>query len=60
MNKNNKLPQEEILKIVWEDLYRLLGDINRTFNLILNLFLVMTFIQFSIILSIIGLALVIL
>ncbi|UXV31913.1 hypothetical protein [Mammaliicoccus sciuri] len=60
MIENKKLSQEDLLKIVWKDLYRLLGDMNRTFNLILNLFLVLVFIELSLILLIIGIALIIL
>ncbi|MDK9870050.1 MAG: hypothetical protein L0L22_05835 [Staphylococcus equorum] len=41
MNEDkNKLSQEDLLKIVWKDIYRLLGDISRTFNLIFNVFVV--------------------
>lgn len=58
--ENKKLSQEDSLKIVWKGLYHLLGDINRTFNLLLNLFLVLVFIELSIILLIIGIALIIL
>lgn len=56
--ENKKLSQENMLKIVWKDLYRLLGDMNRTFNLLMNLFLVLVFIQLSIILSIIVIVLI--
>lgn len=39
MTENKKLPQEDLLKIVWKDLYRLLSDINSTFKIIFNLFI---------------------
>ncbi|MBW0761378.1 hypothetical protein [Mammaliicoccus lentus] len=38
MKDNKKLSQEDLLKIVWKDFYRLLDDINRTFNIIFNMF----------------------
>lgn len=50
---NKKLPQEELLKIVWKDLYRLLDDMKRTFNLIFELFITSTIIIVLLIISII-------